>query len=130
MARKGTAKNNHNKEIGRRGEDAACRYLRLRGCEILERNWICPAGEADIIALDGGELVFVEVKTRTNLRKGFPSEAVDQKKRQRYEKIACWYLNEKWFTDMPVRFDIIALVVMGHDRAFLRHYRHAFEFGF
>ena len=129
-ARKKQEKKCHNKEIGRRGEDAACRFLRLRGYEILERNWTCPAGEADIIALDEGWLVFVEVKTRTNLRKGFPSEAVDQNKRSRYEKIACWYLSEKWFSEMPVRFDIIAIMVMGHDRAFVRHYRHAFEFGF
>lgn len=77
-----------NKDLGRRGEAAAVRYLERFGYEILDRNWVCPAGEADIVAFDGDALVFVEVKTRTSFKKGFPAEAVDLEKRTRYEKIA------------------------------------------
>ena len=117
------------KVLGERGEKAAARYLKLRGYEILERNWKCPAGEADIIARDGSTLVFIEVKTRTGVSKGFPSEAVDAKKRARYEKIAGWYIMTCDELDVPVRFDVIALLVAAPDRAFMKHYVDAFGVG-
>ena len=85
-------KNMHNKDLGRKGEEAAARYLVRRGYDIVERNWTCIAGEADIIALDGDTIVFVEVKTRTSAANGLPGEAVTKEKRARYEKIACLYL--------------------------------------
>lgn len=125
--KKSDAKRLHNKDLGRRGESAAARYLEMRGYEVIDRNWTCPAGEADIVALDGCTLVFVEVKTRSSFEKGFPSEAVTPEKRARYEKIACWYLHDSDYVDIPVRFDIIALVVVASDRAIVRHYRDAFN---
>lgn len=117
----------HNEEIGRRGEAAAARYLTHFGYEILEMNWTCPPGEADIIALDGDALVFVEVKTRTNINKGFPVEAVDERKRSKYEKIAAWYLRDYDQVDIPVRFDVVDLLVVAEDRALVRHYKNAFS---
>ena len=125
--KKGSKKNLHNKMIGRRGEDAAARYLELLGYEILERNWTCPAGEADIIARDECTIVLVEVKTRTNFKKGFPSESVTPEKREKYEKIACWYMRDCEFIDVPFRFDVVAIVAIAKDRACVRHYRHAFD---
>jgi len=116
----------HNIDIGKRGENAAVRYLMLQGYEIVERNWRCPAGEADIIALDGDTLVFVEVKTRTSLEKGFPSEAVGPEKRARYEKIAAWYVRVSDYIDVPVRFDVVELLVASEDRALVRHICNAF----
>ena len=123
------AKKKRNKELGRRGEAAAIRYLESFGYEILEHNWSCPAGEADIIARDYDTLVFCEVKTRTSIDKGFPSEAVDAEKRSRYEKIAGWYLTDYEFLDIPVRFDVIALMVVSEDRALIKHYVNAFSEG-
>ena len=124
------SKNMHNLDIGRRGENAAVRYLERFGYEIVERNWKCPAGEADIIARDEDSLVFVEVKTRTSIEMGLPSEAVTPEKRSRYEKIAAWYLRDYEFVDIPVRFDIVAILVVAEDRALLRHYANAFAEGF
>ena len=119
-----------NKNLGRRGEVAAARYLEHIGYEVLEMNWECPAGEADIIARDEEAIVFCEVKTRTNINKGFPSEAVDAEKRSRYEKIAAWYLRDCPFYDVPVRFDVVALMVVAEDRALIKHYVNAFCEGF
>ena len=116
-----------NKELGRKGEEAAARFLYRRGYEILERNWTCYAGEADIIAEDHGTLVFVEVKTRRDCQKGFPSEAVSRSKRDRYERIALAFLEKSAAVDMPVRFDVVALVVVGKDRALIRHHINAFS---
>ena len=116
----------HNRALGMRGEQAAARYLSRVGYEILERNWRCPAGEADIIARDDDALVFIEVKTRTDIHKGFPAEAVDAEKRARYEKIAAWYLRCCDMCDVAVRFDVIALLVLTSDRAFMKHYVNAY----
>ena len=123
----GRPSGSRNKELGRRGEDAAAWYLLCRGYEILERNWKCFVGEADLIVRDGCCLVFVEVKTRRNVEKGFPAEAVDAAKRDKYEKIALAYLAEYPYVDIPVRFDVISIVVIAPDRAFVRHHVGAFS---
>lgn len=115
------------KELGRKGERAAVRFLKNRGFEILETNWVCFAGEADIIALDGSTLCFVEVKTRTGVQKGFPSEAVNAKKRDRYEKIAACYLQTYHETELYVRFDVISILVLSDNHAFLRLHTNAFS---
>ena len=114
-------------DLGKRGEEAACRYLQCHGYEILERNWKCPAGEADIIATDYQNLVFVEVKTRSGVEKGLPEESVTPKKRKRYEGIACYYMKESPVMDIRVRFDVIGITVNG-DRAMMRHHIDAFRF--
>lgn len=117
----------HNIELGRRGEEAAARFLYRHGYEILERNWTCIAGEADIIARDDDYLIFVEVKTRSNCEKGLPSEAVNAEKRKRYERIAGLYLQDHDIDEINVRFDVIAVLVVGSDRAFMRHHIDAFS---
>ncbi len=62
--------------VGRFGEQLAGDYLAEACLTILERNWRCPEGEIDIIALDGSVLVVVEVKTRSTTAFGEPAEAV------------------------------------------------------
>ena len=114
------------KEIGRRGEEAACNFLMRNGYDILERNWTCPAGEVDIIAATTCSLHFVEVKTRRGTGRGFPEEAVDAEKRQRYERIAECYLSQYEETDISIHFDIIGILVNAPDRAFLRFHKDAF----
>jgi putative endonuclease len=114
-----------NKELGRRGEAAAVRFLERHDYEIIDRNWTCPAGEADIIALDDDAVVFVEVKTRSSTEMGFPSDAVDAKKREKYEKIAAMFLMNYDVIDVQVRFDIISIVVVSPDRALIRHHINA-----
>lgn len=118
-----------NAELGKRGEDAAARYLRLNGYEILERNWTCRFGEADIIARDEeGVLCFVEVKTRRSIEAGIPEEAVTPDKQRRYEKVALCYLVESDCDDgMGVRFDAIGICVTGNRRALLRHHKGCFD---
>ena len=117
-------------ELGRRGEDAAARYLVNNGFEILERNWTCPYGEADIIARDtDGTVCFIEVKTRLSVAAGFPEEAITAEKQQRYERIALSYMMGYQREDgTSVRFDAIALCVKeGGMRAMLRHHRGCFN---
>ena len=127
----GDARRLDRRALGRRGEEVAARYLRRMGYEILERNWRCRFGEADIVALDEetGDLVFVEVKTRSDEYAGLPEEAVTPQKRRRYERIALEYLRVSALTNLALRFDIIALTLVGPDRALMRHHRGAFNMG-
>lgn len=120
------SKGKRNKELGARGELAAARFLKRRGYEILERNWTCIAGEADIIARSGNYLCFIEVKTRTGTAKGFPAEAVDSRKRDKYERIAACYLQDCNEDEVRVRFDVISIIVLSENHAFLRFHKNAF----
>ncbi len=121
------SKGSKNKDLGRRGELAAARFLYRRGYDIVAQNWMSPVGEADIIARDGDTLVFVEVKTRSDCEKGFPAEAVTKTKREKYERIALAFLADYNEVDITVRFDVVSIVVMSPDRAVIRHHINAFS---
>ena len=68
------------KDIGNLGEDMAVKFLLEKGYEIIERNFLKPFGEIDIIAKDKDFLVFIEVKARKNINFGFPREFVNGSK--------------------------------------------------
>lgn len=94
-------------EIGKEGENIAATYLEKRDYKIIERNFTCKQGEIDIIAIDKKELVFVEVKTRTNLNYGLPKEAVDYAKKRHLRKAIEYYLFKNSIQDMYIRIDVI-----------------------
>ena len=83
-----------NQQIGKLGEDLACKYLKENKYTIIERNFNCKQGEVDIIAYDTyrNELVFLEVKTRFNLVYGRPSEAVSKVKQRHIISVAKYYI--------------------------------------
>ena len=100
------------RSLGNRGESEACRYLKKHGYKILKTNYRTPFGEADIIAEDGDEIVFVEVKTRTSDRYGTPAESVVKKKRETYRKIAkCYWLQDG--EEPNARFDVAEVYADG-----------------
>lgn len=117
---------NGRRKLGERGEDAATAYLERVGMTIVERNWRCPSGEIDIIALEESTLVLCEVKTRRSTAKGTPEESVTPAKQRRYRTLARAYVQQAGLSDVNVRFDVITLLVLGEDRALLRHHRAAF----
>ncbi len=78
------------------------------------------------MAKNDDAIVFVEVKTRTNLELGLPEDAVGPKKRRKYECLAAMYLQDHDYVDMSVRFDVIGILVLKPDRAFIRHHINAF----
>ncbi|MDR2955255.1 MAG: YraN family protein [Prevotella sp.] len=101
----------HN-ELGKKGEDAAVKYLRQKGYKILSQNWIFERHEIDIIAEDDEYIIFVEVKTRSSSYWGNPEEAISKAKIKRMVEAADFYIKEKDI-DIPVRFDIIAAIWTG-----------------
>lgn len=117
-------------ELGRKGEEAAVRYLKSRGYAIVKRNWFCRFGEADIIVRDPeGTLCFIEVKTRQSVEAGLPEEAITRSKQSRYERIALCYMmvTDDWDDNDSVRFDAIAICVTAPHRAMLRHHKGCFN---
>jgi putative endonuclease len=95
--------------LGKEGEDRAARFLAGRGYTILERNYRTQSGEIDLIALHRGEVVFVEVKTRTSDAYGAPELAVNPKKQRRMIRTALGYIKYKKLHQMPCRFDVVAI---------------------
>ncbi len=97
------------KILGQEGENRAVQYLEKLGYKIVERNYRTRAGEIDLIALHQGEVVFVEVKTRTNNAYGAPELAVNSEKQRRMIKAALVYIHCKKLHQVPCRFDVVAI---------------------
>lgn len=114
---------------GRTAEEMAAAFLRLKGYQLLERNFRVPQGEIDLILRKGGRLVFVEVKSRRGRAQGTPLEAVSPRKVKRLSAAAAAYLARIAPPPPPCRFDVLTL---GPDKSWLgipkiRHFENAFS---
>lgn len=97
--------------MGSKYEQAAGEFLINKGYRIIAYNYRCKLGEIDIIALDGDELVFVEVKYRASSRYGSPMEAVDYRKQNKIYMVANYYLMEQHISKYTkVRFDVVGIL--------------------
>jgi putative endonuclease len=114
-----------NTELGRKGEDIACEYLLKKGLLIKERNWRYKNAEIDIIALDGKELVIVEVKTRSAVIYEEPIDSITNQKIRFLVNAAEEYIFEKDFNG-ETRFDVISIKWFGEGKYELEHYPDAF----
>ena len=110
---------------GKAGEELAAQYLERNGLKILEHNFRFERGEIDLIAEEGEELVFVEVKARRSNAFGAPEEAVTEKKQEQVHAVAEGYLFIHDIDDRPCRFDIVAIEYQ-NGTAEIRHIRDAF----
>jgi putative endonuclease len=97
-------------EVGRRGEDRAAEYLVQAGYTLLERNWRCDRGEIDLIAERDGDVVFVEVKTRSGVGYGHPFEAITVHKLGRLRRLAGTWCRESGVRARHIRIDAIAVI--------------------
>jgi putative endonuclease len=95
--------------LGKTGEDLACRELERRGYAILARRYRRRRGELDIIARDGGTVVFVEVKARDGRAFGDAAEAVTARKRKRMTELALEYVTRHHLGACPCRFDVVSV---------------------
>jgi putative endonuclease len=112
-------------QLGIDGENYAVQYMVGSGHTILTRNWRCPEGEIDILAMDGQTLVVVEVKTRTSTAYGLPIEAVTWRKAEKIRGLAARYMREEGHHG-PVRFDVIGILMPKRGSMQLQHVRAAF----
>ena len=107
--------------VGRYGEDVAEAHVRRRGWQVLERNWRCRDGELDLVALDGDELVVVEVKTRRSTAYGHPAEAVTAVKLARVRRLAAQWLAAHDVHPRSIRVDVIAVLLLRGQAAQVDH---------
>jgi putative endonuclease len=110
-------------ELGRYGEDVAERYLEAAGMRILDRNWRCPHGEIDVIAVDGRCLVVCEVKTRRSVTAGLPVEAVTRAKLARLRRLTGAWLESQEERYREIRIDVVSVLVADDGVPLVRHLR-------
>ena len=111
--------------LGEEGEKIAVRYLKSKGYIVYQTNWRFGKLEIDIIAEDGQELVFIEVKTRSSETYGRPEEAVDDVKETAILNAADIYVRD-FNLEIEVRFDIIS-VLMNKNKSKICHIIDAFS---
>lgn len=103
--------------VGKRGEEAACRFLRSLGHVVLERNWRSSHLEIDIITLKCDELHIVEVKTRVSPAVADPEENVDRTKQYRIARAAAAFLHShrklQLRPSVEIFFDVVAVILDG-----------------
>jgi putative endonuclease len=117
----------HNRRSqGGRYEDLACDYLKGKGYKILDRNVYLMRKELDVVALDRGTVVFVEVKGRRSARYGSPADAMGRTKRRHMVEAAMAYIKNKGLMERPCRFDFVAVTFEAGLPSF-RHIENAFE---
>jgi putative endonuclease len=95
--------------LGRAGEKAAAELLKRRGFDVVGAGFTARRGEIDLVCRRGGDLVIVEVKTRTSEAFGTPAEAVGPRKRRALAAAAAEYrLLAGW--KGPIRYAVVALL--------------------
>ena len=125
-------------DVGEWGEWWAMRALRRRGYRILFRRWSDGAGELDLIAWRGDQLVFVEVKARrATVSPGGRQvcrrlandalQAVDREKQGRITRAALRFKKKHRLLGYPTRFDIVVVVATDPCRPVVQHWKNAFD---
>lgn len=114
------------KDLGNRGETLAVKFLKRQGYKILERNFRLKSGEIDIVAKDGNNIVFVEVKTRSSNNQEFLRTSVNRGKEKRLIKTASYYLGKQKYQDLTSRFDVV-LIVANNGETRIEHIKDAFN---
>ena len=109
---------------GRGAENRAAAHLVSLGYEILDRNARTAGGELDIVAREGGDLVFVEVRSRADDSAGPAEDTIGPAKRRRVARAAAAYLYEKSPLRETCRFDVVAIT-----GDVIEVYRDAFRLG-
>src|SRR5262249_17688486 len=104
------------------------RFLRRLGYRVVARNYSCPLGELDLVALDGRCVVFVEVRSTESADPTRPAASVDAAKQRRLTDLALHFLHNHCLLNSAARFDVLAVSwPAGRREPVIEHYPHAFE---
>ncbi|MBU0670715.1 MAG: YraN family protein [Patescibacteria group bacterium] len=110
------------KSTGNKGEQLAAEYLEKKGFKILATNFFIQWGEIDIVAVKENKLHFIEVKTRTSVRKGRPEEAVNFKKLKRIWKAGIIFMGQNKIKQ-PFQIDVLAVLMdKQQNKIFIRYF--------
>ena len=112
--------------LGTTGEKIAANYLQSKGFSILERNYRYKKAEIDLIARKDKLLLFVEIKTRSSDKFGFPEEFVNNRKMELFLMAAEEYVfQNNWNYD--IRFDIVSVLASSNGNFSIHHIEDAFH---
>jgi len=126
-SRRPTGRRTQKQLIGQSAENVAADFLRAKGLEILERNFLRRLGELDIVARHGDILVIAEVRTRASDRYGGAAASVTPRKQQRIIRAASQLLQQrKDLARLRVRFDVIAVSNIASETPVIEWIQHAF----
>ena len=114
------------KETGEEGERLAAAFLCKLGYRLLRRNWSACGGEIGIIARDGEEVVFAEVKCRSSAQWGDSEESVNLPKQRSIYLAARQFAGRYRLRDRTLRFDVVAVLLRGGGPPEIKHYKNAF----
>ena len=119
--------------VGERGEQIAADFLENQGYRILERNYRFERAEVDLVCFQphddyssGGQIVFVEVKSRSGKNFGAPEDAVDAAKKQQIVKASRAYLYEYKMEGSSCRFDVVTVLFARGEGPEISHFKDAF----
>jgi len=115
------------RELGQKWEELTEQYLRKKGYKILTRNYQIRGGEIDIVAQDGEFLVFIEVRFRSDISFGTPSETVNKKKKAALKKAIKVYIHENFLYHLQPRVDFIG-IEQKDNQFFVNHYQNVLDF--
>jgi putative endonuclease len=113
--------------FGSRSERAAARFLKKLGCKVLTRNFSCHLGELDLVVLDGGCIVFVEVRSTEERDEIEPAASVDRAKQRRLTRLAEFFLHKKRLENRMARFDVLIVRWPAGQAPVIQHFRNAFD---
>jgi putative endonuclease len=116
------------RQKGEEGEDIAVSYLEAKDYIVMDRNYFFEQAEVDLVAHDGREIVFVEVKLRSSKAFGAPEDAITGAKINSVRKAAEAWVYERKMDGYPVRFDVIAILYDGKSAPEITHFEDAFQF--
>jgi putative endonuclease len=97
------------RETGKLGEKLACNFLANNGYRIIETNYRCRDGEVDVVTQLRDVLVFVEVRTKKNLKFGTPEESITEKKKEKLRAVAEHYAQNHENLPSTWRIDVVAV---------------------
>lgn len=109
--------------LGRWGEAYAAAFVENQGMRIVARNWRCADGEIDLIALDRGQVVFIEVKTRRDHSRGTPLAAITPAKLTQLQRLAQTWLRQHAGAGITARIDAIAITRPRSGATIVQHVR-------
>lgn len=101
------------RNIGKIGEHKASIYLKQNGFSIIKKNFRSYGGEIDIIAKKAKTVYFIEVKTRTNIDKGYPYESVNRQKIFHMKKASSFFLLKSPYKDYKLKLGVISIILVG-----------------
>ncbi len=108
-------------QVDQKGLELACEYLEHRGFDIVETKWRCDEGTVDIVGRSKGQTVLVSCSTKLALESSYaiPELSVDYRNYWHYRRLALLYLADHRVKE--VRYDLIAMTIIGPRHARLRH---------